>query len=214
MEECHKMLIDQIDWTNLEGDQVRIDINRPLPLSGRPAREANRLLSISKMKAARYYDFGFKLLVPEHMWIDDVCTYNISAFYGISHWWFNRKKFYIDRHTSESSRKVVRTHMCILSVIKINAYSRYGYDYLKEITLHRADHQEYTIAKKDFKNLYPSDFKDLNLLLLQGHLNHLCGSNIRMLSTAVKLWTQNLVIRQRVKDFQLGIESYQKQLNL
>ncbi|GKG02812.1 hypothetical protein Tco_0310448, partial [Tanacetum coccineum] len=36
MEECHKMLTDQIDGTNPEGDQVRIDINRPLPLSGLP----------------------------------------------------------------------------------------------------------------------------------------------------------------------------------
>ncbi|GJU09010.1 hypothetical protein Tco_1125440 [Tanacetum coccineum] len=35
-----------------------------------------------------------------------------------------------------------------------------------------------------------------------------------MLSTAVNMWTRNLVIRQRVEDLQLGIESYQKQLNL
>ncbi|GKD31936.1 hypothetical protein Tco_1242714 [Tanacetum coccineum] len=231
MEECHKMLTDQIDWANPEGDQVRIDISKPLPLSGPPghvtiqtqfffnkdldylrygSKGSGQALSISKMKAARYHDFGLELLVPEHMWIDDVCTYDISASYGISHWWFNRQKFYIDRHTAESSRKVVRTHMRILSVVRIKAYSRYGYDYLKEITLRRADHQEYTIAEKDFKNLYPSDFEDLNLLLLQGHLNHLPGSDIRMLSTAVKLWTRNLVIRQRVEDFQLGIESYQK----
>nr|GEZ31060.1 hypothetical protein [Tanacetum cinerariifolium] len=27
-------------------------------------------LSISKMKAARYLDFGLELLVPEHMWIE------------------------------------------------------------------------------------------------------------------------------------------------
>ncbi|GJZ26343.1 hypothetical protein Tco_0570596 [Tanacetum coccineum] len=78
----------------------------------------------------------------------------------------------------------------------------------------RANFQEYIIAKKDFKNLYPSDFEDLNLLLLQGHLDHLPGSDKRMLSTAVKLWTQNLVIRPRVEDFQLGIKSYQTQLNL
>nr|GEZ59849.1 hypothetical protein [Tanacetum cinerariifolium] len=32
MQECHKMITDQVDWTNPEGDQVRIDINRPLPL--------------------------------------------------------------------------------------------------------------------------------------------------------------------------------------
>nr|GEU88026.1 hypothetical protein [Tanacetum cinerariifolium] len=104
--------------------------------------------------------------------------------------------------------------MHIFSVVSIKAFSRYGYDYLKEVTLHRADYQEYTIAKKDFKSLYPSDFEELNLLLLQGHLNHLSGSYKRMLSTAVKLWTRNLVIRQRVEDFQLGIESYQKQLSL
>ncbi|GKD14584.1 hypothetical protein Tco_1198991 [Tanacetum coccineum] len=30
------MLTDQIDWANPEGDQVRIDISRPLPLSGLP----------------------------------------------------------------------------------------------------------------------------------------------------------------------------------
>ncbi|GJZ96352.1 hypothetical protein Tco_0668686, partial [Tanacetum coccineum] len=119
-------------------------------------------------------------------------------------------KFYIDQHTADSSRKEVRTHMRILSVVSIKSYSRYGYDYLKEITLRRADYQEYTIAKKDFKNLYPSDFEDLNLLLLQGHLNHLSGSDKHILSTTVNLWTRNLVIRQRVEDLQLGIESYQK----
>ncbi|GKD24186.1 retrovirus-related pol polyprotein from transposon TNT 1-94 [Tanacetum coccineum] len=150
-------------------DQVMIDINRPLPLSGPPGHvtvqtqfffnhdldylrygsKGNRqALSISKMKAAHYHDFRLELLVPEHMWIDDVCTYDISASYGISHWWFNRQEFYIDRHTAESSRK-------------------------------------------------PGDFEDMNLLLLQGHLNHLPGSDIRTLSTVVKPWIRNLVIRQQ-----------------
>ncbi|GJT43745.1 hypothetical protein Tco_0952460 [Tanacetum coccineum] len=214
MEECHKMFTDQIDWTNPEGDQVRVDVNQPLPLGGPPGHGSNPALSISKMKAASYPDFGLELLVPKQMWIDDVCTYDISAKYGISHWWFNRHKFYIDRHDSPSRRKDVRTHMRILSVVRIKAYSRYGYDYLSEIVLRRANFLEHTIAEKGFKNLYPNNFKDLNLLLLQGHLDHLPSSDKRMLSTAVKLWTRNLVIRQRVEDFQLGIESYQTQLNL
>ncbi|GJY04022.1 hypothetical protein Tco_0369962 [Tanacetum coccineum] len=216
-------------------DQVRINVNRPLPLGGLPGHEkiqtyfffnkdleylrygskgSSLALSISKMKAISYPHFGLELLVSEHMWIDDVCTYDINAKYDISHWWFNRKKFYIDRHDSPSRRKEVRTHMRILSVNRVKAYLRYGYDYLCEIILRRADFQEHTIAEKDFKNLYPSDFEDLNLLLLQGHLDHLPGSDKWMLSTAVKLWTRNLVIRQRVKDFQLGLESYQTQLNL
>nr|GEU59447.1 hypothetical protein [Tanacetum cinerariifolium] len=158
-------------------------------------------LLISKMKAVCYLDFALDLLVLEQLWIGDVFTYDISAKYGISHWWFNRQKFYIDRHDSSSRQKEVRTHMRILSVVSIKVYSRYGYDYLSEIVLRIVDFQEHTIAEKDFKNLYPSDFEDLNLLLLQGHLNHLPGFNKRMLSTAVKLWTQNLVTRQRVEDF-------------
>nr|GEV47468.1 urease isoform X1 [Tanacetum cinerariifolium] len=95
-------------------------------------------LSISKMKVARYPDFGLKLLVLEQKWIEDMCTYDIK----------------------------VRSHIQIFSVIIIKAYSRYGYDYLSKIILRRADLQEQTIAEKDFKNLHPNDFEDLNLLLL------------------------------------------------
>ncbi|GJQ96475.1 hypothetical protein Tco_0007614 [Tanacetum coccineum] len=84
-------------------------------------------LSISKMKVANYPDFGLELLVPEQMWIDDVCTYDISANYGISHWWFTRQKFYIDRHYSPLRRKDVRTHMRILSVTQLNL-SKLGWD--------------------------------------------------------------------------------------
>ncbi|GKE78112.1 hypothetical protein Tco_1544232, partial [Tanacetum coccineum] len=93
-------------------------------------------------------------------------------------------EFYIDRHSAETNRRaIVRTHMRILSVIRIEVFFIYGYDYMKKIVLRRADNQEYTIAENDFKDLYPSDFEDLYLLNLQ-------------------------------EDFQLGIESYQTQLNL
>nr|GFB21765.1 hypothetical protein [Tanacetum cinerariifolium] len=110
MEECHKLLTYQVDWTNLEGDQVRIDVNRPLPLGGPPvhvtiqsqfffnkdleylrhgSKGSSPTLSISKMKSSSYPNFGLELLVPEQMWIEDVYTYDISEKYGISHWWFN-----------------------------------------------------------------------------------------------------------------------------
>ncbi|GJR60018.1 hypothetical protein Tco_1502180 [Tanacetum coccineum] len=129
--------------------------------------------------------------------------------YGISHWWFQRQRFYIDRHTSEGDRRAVQTHMRILSVVKIEVFSLYGYDYMKTIIICRVDLKEYTIAERDFKYLYPSDFEDLYLLSLQGHLNHLPLEDKKILITAVNLWTRNLVIRQHVEDYQLGIENYQ-----
>ncbi|GKB62755.1 hypothetical protein Tco_0918941 [Tanacetum coccineum] len=177
-----------------QGDQVRIDVNRPLPLGGPPSNVTIQTQFFFN-KDLEYLRYGSKGSSPAT--ID-----------------FKMKKFYIDRHDSSSPRKEVRTHMRILSVIRIKSYSRYMYNYLNKIILRRADFQEHTIAKKDFKNLYPSDFEDLNLLLLQGHLDYLPGSDKRMLSTVVKLWTRNLVIRQRAEDFQLSIKSYQTQLNL
>nr|GEY81304.1 hypothetical protein [Tanacetum cinerariifolium] len=117
--------------------RLSLDINKEVLQLPSPA------LSISKVKAASYPDSGLELLVPEQMWIEDVCTYDISANYSISHWCFNRQKFYIDRHDSPSRQKEVRSHI--------------------------ADLQDHRIAEKDFKNLHPGDFEDLNMLLLLGY---------------------------------------------
>nr|GFB74284.1 hypothetical protein [Tanacetum cinerariifolium] len=93
-------------------------------------------------------------------------------------------------------------------------FSMYGYDYMKKIVLRRVNLNEHVIAERDFKYLFPSDFEDLYLLNLQSHLNHLPSKDKKILTTAVNQWTRQLVIQQRVKDFPLGIESYQTQLNL
>nr|GEZ03302.1 E-beta-farnesene synthase [Tanacetum cinerariifolium] len=211
---------------------LRNNVSKPLPLGGPPgqvtiqsnfffnkdldylrygSKGSRPALSISKMKAAYYPDAGLEQMVPDQFWINEECKYDIAAMYGISHWWFQRQRFYIDRHTSEGDRSAVRTHMQILSVVRIEVFSMYGYDYMKTIVLHRADLNEHVIAERDFKYLYPSDFEDLYLLSLQGHLNHLPPKDKKILTTTVNQWTRQLVIRQRVKDFQLGIESYQTQ---
>nr|GEV51243.1 hypothetical protein [Tanacetum cinerariifolium] len=101
------------------------------------------------------------------MWIEEEYKYDIVTMYGISHWWFQIQRFYIDRHTSERDCRAVRTHMWILSVVKIEVFSMYGYDYMKKIVLRRVDLNEHVIAERDYKFLYPSDFEDMHLLNLQ-----------------------------------------------
>ncbi|GKF96924.1 hypothetical protein Tco_0292745, partial [Tanacetum coccineum] len=81
---------------------------------------------------------------------------------------FKRKEFYITRHSAPSDCNAVRSHMRILSVVSLKTFSRYDYTFLKEIVLRRADYKDYKISEADFKNLHPSDFKDLYLLNLQG----------------------------------------------
>nr|GEX34984.1 hypothetical protein [Tanacetum cinerariifolium] len=154
---------------------------------------------ITELKPQDLEGPAFELINVFHPDIDEECKYDIAAMYGISHWWFQRQRFYIGRHTSEGDRSAVRTHMRILSVVRIEVFSMYGYDYMKKIVLCRVDLNEHVIAERDFKYLYPSDFEDLYLLNLQGHLNHLSPKDKKILSTAVNLWTRQLVIRQRDK---------------
>ncbi|GKE70918.1 hypothetical protein Tco_1528990 [Tanacetum coccineum] len=52
-------------------------------------------LSISKMKTAYYPDVGLEQMVPDQIWIKEECKYDVAAMYGISHWWFQRQRFYI-----------------------------------------------------------------------------------------------------------------------
>nr|GEV57953.1 hypothetical protein [Tanacetum cinerariifolium] len=77
--------------------------------------------------------------------------------------------------------------MRILSVISLKTYEIYGYTFLKEIVLRRADYKEYKILKADFKNLHPNDFEDLYLLHLQGQLNHLSGDEKVYLFNAIEM---------------------------
>ncbi|GKC94692.1 hypothetical protein Tco_1160134 [Tanacetum coccineum] len=201
-EECHKLLTDQVDDAIL-----RYNVSKPLPLGGDPghvtiqpdfffnkdleylrySRKIGRpALSISKMKAAYYPDVSLEQMVPDQMWIEEECKYDVAAM-------------------------AVWTHMCILSDVRIEVFPMYGYNYMKKIFLRRANLKEYVIAERDFKYLYPSDFEDLYLLNLHSHLNHLSPEDKKILTTAVNLWTRNLVIRQCVEDFQLGFERYQTQ---
>ncbi|GJZ77547.1 hypothetical protein Tco_0642219 [Tanacetum coccineum] len=126
-------------------------------------KERKTALSISKLKAARYLDFGVEELVPS-LWVESECDYDISAAYGITYW----------------------------CVIRVKTFEKYRYNYLREIILRRADYKEYKISEKDFKNLQPNDFEDLYLLNIQDKLNHMSKSDKIHLHTAVNMWIRNL----------------------
>ncbi|GJZ72168.1 hypothetical protein Tco_0636019 [Tanacetum coccineum] len=188
-----------------KGHRVVLDMSKPLPLGGPPSqvtiqpqfffnkdleylmsnnKERRSALSISKLKAANYPEFGLEELVPS-LWIESEREYDVSAAYGISYWWFKQKEFYITKHSAHSDRRAVRDN-----------------------------YNEYNILEFDFKKLHPNDFEDMYLLHLQGKLNHLSGYDKVNLFNAVNLWIRNIIIRKCVEDLQLGIESYQTKLKL
>nr|GEY33644.1 hypothetical protein [Tanacetum cinerariifolium] len=105
MEECYRLLTDQFNFINPKGHRVVPDVSKPLPLRGPPSQvtiqtkyifnkdleyllsgEKGRrtALSISKLKATHYLDFGHEELVPL-LWIKSEREYDISKAYRITH---------------------------------------------------------------------------------------------------------------------------------
>nr|GEY70553.1 hypothetical protein [Tanacetum cinerariifolium] len=85
--------------------------------------------------------------------------------------------------TSNSERK----YTISITKTKVARLTRYGYGYLEEIVVRRADRKLYTCKE---------------------------GDDIINVAVALRMFTRSLVIKKRVEDVQLGVESYQKYLNI
>nr|GEX95870.1 hypothetical protein [Tanacetum cinerariifolium] len=59
-----------------------------------------------------------------------------------------------------------------------------------------------------------NDFEDMLLLVVQNQITNLSGDDVADFIIALRMFTRSLVIQKRVEDLQLGVESYQKQINV
>ncbi|GJT29595.1 hypothetical protein Tco_0909870 [Tanacetum coccineum] len=90
----------------------------------------------------------------------------------------------------------------------------YDYGHLDEIEVHREDQHPYKFKEGDFPLLGLQDIKDMLLLLVQQKLTNLTIDECYDLNVALRMFTRRIFIQRLVEDLQLGVESYQKKLNL
>ncbi|GJW03462.1 hypothetical protein Tco_1562318 [Tanacetum coccineum] len=207
MEECYHALSDQLDWNNPEGNQYPYDLSKPLPLHKSRGRltvpadfffnndleylrggstDTMYTTSMTKIKAVKYDVEGIEDMVPK-LWSPIKVAYD---------------------------RLNVYSTMRILSVTSVTVYEWYGYGYLKEIVVRRADQKLYKFMEGDFPRLHLNAIKDMLLLVAQNKLNNLDGNAIVYLAMGLRMYTRRIVIQSRVEDLQLGVESYLKKLNI
>ncbi|GJS16710.1 hypothetical protein Tco_0411182 [Tanacetum coccineum] len=110
------------------------------------------------------------------------------------------------RHGSLTMKSSEVTHVKVMKW--------YGYRYLEEIEVRREDQQLYKFREGDFPRLNMCDIEDMMLLLVQKKLSNLERDVIYDLNVALQMFTRRVVILKRVEDLQLGVESYQKKLNI
>ncbi|GJV75214.1 hypothetical protein Tco_1506798 [Tanacetum coccineum] len=84
----------------------------------------------------------------------------------------------------------------------------------RDINVRRDDDKLYKFKEGDFNRLRIQDIKDMLLLLVQGKLTNLIVEERLAFNVSLRIFTRSVVIQRRVEDLQLGVESYQKKLNL
>nr|GFA87942.1 hypothetical protein [Tanacetum cinerariifolium] len=126
MEECHKLLTDSVD-----NPILRLNVSKPLPLGGPPGQVTIQS-DFFFNKDLEYLRYGSKGRRP---------ALSISKM---------KAAYYPDAELEQMVPD--QTHMRILSVVRIEDFSMYGYDYMKKIVLRRADLNKHVIAERDFND--------------------------------------------------------------
>nr|GEV38215.1 integrase, catalytic region, zinc finger, CCHC-type, peptidase aspartic, catalytic [Tanacetum cinerariifolium] len=127
--------------------------------------------------------------------------------------WIEDKKFYRYASNMETSKDVYSRHR-IIAVTSLKIMKYFGYNHLEEIIVQRQDDQLYKFREGDFKRLCQQDIEDMLLLFVQNKMSNLNLEERYALNVALRMFTQRIVIQERMKDLQLGVRSYQKKINL
>nr|GEV35448.1 hypothetical protein [Tanacetum cinerariifolium] len=113
-------------------------------------------------------------------------TTSITKTKGVSHWGRKRQQFYDFVVNRESARDVYSKRR-IIAVTELKIVEWHNYKYLDWITVRRDDDKLYKFKKVEERFAF---------------------------NVSLRMFTRSIVIQRRVEDLQLGVESYQKKLNL
>ncbi|GKD61999.1 hypothetical protein Tco_1299508, partial [Tanacetum coccineum] len=199
--EVYKATTEQLERNNSKGHQYLHDLRKPLPLipnsRGRHVIPFDHFInsggissrkyatSVMKTKAVDYWHIKWiEDLVPNRMWSQVPVRYDKHALWGISHWGRKRQQLYGFATNRESARDVYSKRR-IIAVTKLEIVDWHNYKHLDWITVHRDDDKLYKFKEDDFNRLRIQYIEDISV-----------------------------VIQRHVEDLQLGVESYQKKLNL
>nr|GEV62778.1 hypothetical protein [Tanacetum cinerariifolium] len=185
-QECYKALSETLNWENPEGGAYPFDLTKPLPL----VKIGNR----QKVPVDYFFNNDLKYLQG------GISTMAYTTFLT------KTKAAQYDLPGIEDMR--------ILAVTPIEVMRKHGYGYLQEIVVRKADNDLYRFKEDDFPRLHVNDIEDMLLLVVQNRLKNLSGDDVLDFAIALRMFTRSLVIQKRVEDLQLGVESYQKKINV
>nr|GEY93429.1 hypothetical protein [Tanacetum cinerariifolium] len=210
LEEVYKVTMDQLDWVNPEGQHYPHNLLQPLLLI--PDNRGRRVIPFAHF-INNDLEYLRGDLVPRTMWIQEPLNYDKHALWGVSYWGRKRQQFYGFVVNRESALNVYSKRR-IIAVTDLKIVEWHNYKHLDWILVRRDDDKIFEFKEGDFKRLRLQDIEDMLLLLVQGKLSNLTVEECFAFNVSLRMFTRSVVIQQRMEDLQLGVESYQKRLNL
>ncbi|GKE56238.1 hypothetical protein Tco_1495423 [Tanacetum coccineum] len=204
-EECYKALSEKLDWENPEGSDYPFDLSKPLPLiqRGKCQRGPFKFFINNYLK---YLQGGISTMTyTTSTTKTKAAQYDIPGIEDMS--------FYAYARGIQSREEVYSTKR-ILAVTHVNVMRKHGYGYLEEIVVRRAYKVLYRFKEGDFPRLRINDIEDMLILVVHNQLTNLLGDDVTDFAIAIRMFTRSMVIHKRVEDLKLGVESYQKKINV
>nr|GEX89093.1 hypothetical protein [Tanacetum cinerariifolium] len=192
-EEVYKATTDQLDWVNPEGQQYPHNLLQPLPLI--PDNRGRRV-------------------IPFAHFINNDLEYLRGGASSRKYTTSVTKTKTADYRNIKWIEDLVPRTMRIIAVTDLKIVEWHSYKHLYWIMVRCDDHKLYKFKEGDFKRLRLQDIKDMLLLLVQGKLSNLTVEEQFAFNVSLTMFTRSIVIQRRVEDLQVGVESYQKRLNL
>nr|GEV83352.1 hypothetical protein [Tanacetum cinerariifolium] len=187
LKEVCKETTDQLDWNNPEGQQYSHDLRKPLPLIPNSRGHQVRPFDHFINNDLAYLSGG----VSSQTCVTSVTKKKVAD-YGHIKW----------------------IEDLVPNTMKLTIVEGNNYKHLERITVRRDDDKLYIFKEGDYNRLRLQDIEDMSLLLVQGKLTNLNIEERLALGVSLQMFTRSIVIQRRLEDLQLGIESYQKKLNL
>ncbi|GJU25010.1 hypothetical protein Tco_1163631 [Tanacetum coccineum] len=179
-----------------------------------PDEETSHIPDCDKDQGADYGHIKWiEDLVPNIMWSQVSVDYDKHALWGISHWGRRQQQFYAFAVNRESARDVYSKRR-IIAVTKLEIVEWQNYKHLDWITVRRDDDKLYKFKEGDLKRLRIQDIEDMLLLLVQGKLTNLTVEERLAFNVSLRMFYKKHCHPKGCEDLQLGVESFQKKLNL
>nr|GEV77926.1 hypothetical protein [Tanacetum cinerariifolium] len=187
--ECYKAVNDKLDWNNPEGLEYPFDLSKPLPL----------------IKDKRCQ------VVPANYFINKDLEY-LKGRSSSSKCVTSTTRTKVAKYDNiEGIEDMVPT---LWSPVKV-AYNKHDvWERITRVRKGKDSMHMHKFKESDFPRFNLYDIKDMLLHLVQKKLSNLDVDDRYDLGVALRMFTRRIVILHRVKDLQLGVESYQKKLNI